>query len=214
MLAPAERADVIIDFSGHAGEGIVVKNDVLTMMQFRVAKKGGPDTSALPAMLRPVARIPESDAIKTRQLTLDEVDDLTGASYKMLLNGMHWSMPITENPVLNSVEIWELINLTDDSHPIHLHMVRFQILDRRSFDQTRYFKEEKVYYTGKPRAPEPTESGWKDTVRADPGLVTRIIVHFEGYAGRYVWHCHILEHEDNEMMRPYEVLPPSATKKS
>ena len=214
MLAPAERVDVVVDFSGHAGEKIVVKNDVLPMMQFRVAEKGTPDTSAVPAMLRPVTRIPESAAIKTRQLTLDEVDDLTGNSYKMLLNGMHWSMPITENPVLDSVEIWELINMTDDSHPIHLHMVRFQILDRRSFDLTRYLKEQKVYYTDKARAPEPTESGWKDTVRADPGLVTRIIVRFEGYAGKYVWHCHILEHEDNEMMRPYEVLPSSASKKS
>jgi spore coat protein A, manganese oxidase len=214
VLAPAERVDVVVDFSGHAGEKIVVKNDVLPMMQFRVAEKGTPDTSAVPAMLRPVTRIPESAAIKTRQLTLDEVDDLTGNSYKMLLNGMHWSMPITENPVLDSVEIWELINMTDDSHPIHLHMVRFQILDRRSFDLTRYLKEQKVYYTDKARAPEPTESGWKDTVRADPGLVTRIIVRFEGYAGKYVWHCHILEHEDNEMMRPYEVLPSSASKKS
>jgi len=209
VLGPAERLDVIVDFSRHNGEKIVVKNDVLDMMQFRVAEKGAPDTVALPAVLRPVPKIPESAAIKTRQLTLDEVDDLTGNSYKMLLNGMHWDMPITESPVLDSVEIWELINLTDDSHPIHLHMVRFQILDRRSFDLTRYFKEQKVYYTDKPRAPEPTESGWKDTVRADPGLVTRIIVHFEGYAGKYVWHCHILEHEDNEMMRPYEILPSS-----
>jgi spore coat protein A, manganese oxidase len=206
VLAPAERVDIIIDFSGHTGEKIVVKNDVLTMMQFRVGGKGATDTSALPGTLRPVAKIPESAAIKTRQLTLDEVDDLTGKSYKMLLNGTHWSMPVTENPALNSVEIWELINLTDDSHPIHLHLVRFQILDRRSFDQTLYFKESKVHYTGPARPHDPSESGWKDTVRADPGLVTRIIVRFEGYPGRYVWHCHILEHEDNEMMRPYDLI--------
>jgi spore coat protein A len=61
-------------------------------------------------------------------------------------------------------------------------------------------------FTGPPVPPEPSEAGWKDTVRAHAGMVTRIIVRFDGYAGRYVWHCHILEHEDNEMMRPYEVV--------
>jgi spore coat protein A len=65
----------------------------------------------------------------------------------------------------------------------------------------------KLIFTGPPVPPEPHEAGWKDTVRADVLLVTRIIVCFEGYAGRYVWHCHVLEHEDNEMMRPYEVRP-------
>jgi spore coat protein A len=85
--------------------------------------------------------------------------------------------------------------------------VRFQILDRQPFDVTHYLTSKKIRFTGKPFPPEPGEEGWKDTVRASPGAVTRIIVKFEGYAGRYVWHCHILEHEDNEMMRPYEVLP-------
>jgi spore coat protein A len=64
-----------------------------------------------------------------------------------------------------------------------------------------------MVYLSEPVAPEASESGWKDTVRVTPGASTRIIVNFSGYAGRYVWHCHILEHEDNEMMRPYEVLP-------
>jgi spore coat protein A, manganese oxidase len=124
----------------------------------------------------------------------------------MLLNNAHWNMPVTERPLRDSTEIWELVNTTDDSHPIHLHLVRFQILDRRSFDIGAYWSTGGLKYKGAAISPDAGEAGWKDTVRADPGMVTRIIVRFEGFAGRYVWHCHILEHEDNEMMRPFEVL--------
>ena len=124
----------------------------------------------------------------------------------MLLNATYWHQPVTENPVLDTTEIWNLINLTDDAHPIHLHLVRFQILDRRKFDKFSYLMQNTLRYTGPVVPPEPNEMGWKDTVRADPGMVTRIIAKFEGYSGRYVWHCHNLDHEDNEMMRPYEVL--------
>lgn len=81
------------------------------------------------------------------------------------------------------------------------------MLDRRPFDLGVYQLTRKVVYTGPPQELAPSELGWKDTVRVDPQLVTRIIVKFEGFAGRYVWHCHMLEHEDNEMMRPYDVLP-------
>src|SRR5262249_55951014 len=112
----------------------------------------------------------------------------------------------TEKPVLNTTEIWTLINPTDDSHPIHLHLVRFQILDRRKYEPSTYQSTGKLKFTGPVGPPEPSEAGWKDTVRAEPKMVTRIIVPFEGFPGRYVWHCHILEHEDNEMMRPYEVI--------
>ena len=125
----------------------------------------------------------------------------------MLLNKTPWHMPITEKPVLGTTEIWELVNLTDDVHPIHLHMVRFQILDRRRFDAFEFMTKGTLRYVGQAMPPEPNELGWKDTARANAKTVTRIIVPFVGYAGRYVWHCHILEHEDNEMMRPYEVLP-------
>ena len=70
-----------------------------------------------------------------------------------------------------------------------------------------YLNAEGLHYTADPIPPAAGEAGWKDTVRADPGMVTRIIVKFEGYVGRYVWHCHVLEHEDNDMMRPYDVVP-------
>jgi len=211
LLAPGERADIIIDFSGHSGERIVVKNDALNIMQFRVLAKGSADTSSLPASLRQVSKIAESEATKTRPLPITEIEDFYGKPVTMLLNNAHWKMPVTENPTLNSVEVWELINTTNDAHPIHLHLVRFQILDRRRFSIFPYLTKSDLKYTGAPVPPDPGEAGWKDTVRADPGMVTRIIVRFEGFAGRYVWHCHVLEHEDNEMMRPYDVVAPGVS---
>ena len=206
-LAPAERADLIVDFTDHAGDQIVLRNDsFLPVMQFRVSRTKVVDTSALPSALRPVPKIEESEAVKTRSLTLGEVDDLITNPVTMLLNNAHWNMPVTEDPALNSVEIWNLLNVTDDAHPIHLHLVRFQILDRRRFDAFAYQNKGVLTYRGAAIPAEPNEAGWKDTVRADPGMITRIIMRFEGFPGRYVWHCHILEHEDNEMMRPYDVI--------
>lgn len=205
-LAPAERADLVVDFAGQGGNSVVLKNDTFNLMQFRVTQSGPRDTSVVPQTLRPVARIPETAAVKTRSLSLVEVQNVVARPVMMLLNNTHWSMPVTENPVLDSTEIWELINTTDDAHPIHLHLVRFQILDRRSFDVANYWGTGQVKYRAAAVPPEANEIGWKDTVRADPGMVTRIIAKFEGYVGRYVWHCHVLEHEDNEMMRPFEVV--------
>jgi spore coat protein A, manganese oxidase len=206
-LAPGERVDLIVDFSGAAGTNVILKNDFsAAIMQFRVARSGMRDTKPLPDRLRPVPGIAESTATKTRTLSLVEVDDLVQRPVTMLLNNRHWNMPVTENPALDSTEIWELVNTTDDSHPIHLHLVRFQVFDRRSFDIAAYWTIGAIKYTAPAVAPEPGEAGWKDTVRADPGMVTRIIARFEGFPGRYVWHCHILEHEDNEMMRPFEVV--------
>jgi len=207
QLAPAERADVVVDFSGHAGKQLVLASDSLPILQFRVASGKVKDASSLPATLRPVQRIPASQAVRTRRLTLDEHLNHADQSMNMLLNNTPWSYPVTEKPTLNTTEIWELLNLTKDTHPIHLHLVRFQLLDRRPFDISEYFDSGEVKFLGEATPPEPAEAGWKDTVRADTGMLTRILVPFTGYTGRYVWHCHILEHEDNEMMRPYEVVP-------
>ena len=205
-IGPAERADVVLDFADHLGERIILKDDAVNIMEFRVASGRTHDPSQLPSTLRPLARILDSKAICTRMLTLNEYDDLTGKTILMLLNGSYWHQPITERPRLNTTEIWQLINLTDEVHPIHLHLVRFQVLDRRSFDASAYQRTGKLRYLGPPISPEPDEMGWKDTVQAQPHAVTRIIIQFEGYTGRYVWHCHNLEHEDNEMMRPYEII--------
>jgi len=97
--------------------------------------------------------------------------------------------------------VWEC-----NPHPIHLHLVRFQILDRRRYEPWLYQKNNEIRYLSPPIPPHANEAGWKDTVRVDSRMITRIIVPFEGFTGRYVWHCPLLEHEDNEMMRPYEVI--------
>ncbi|HEY3839281.1 MAG TPA: multicopper oxidase domain-containing protein [Bryobacteraceae bacterium] len=213
-LAPAERADILIDFSANAGGTIVLVSDTLPILQFRVRNKSRAAAFAAPRRLRVLVPLEERASVRTRALTLDgpdDADDEAGMPMIMTLNGSGWHDPVTEKPVIDTVEIWSLINLTEDTHPIHLHLVQFQILDRRAFDLFTYRMENKLLYTGGAAPPEPNEAGWKDTVRAEPGMVTRIIVKFSGYTGRYVWHCHILEHEDNDMMRPYDIVPAQPT---
>ncbi|HZQ53092.1 MAG TPA: multicopper oxidase domain-containing protein [Bryobacteraceae bacterium] len=214
-LAPGERADLLIDFGQTKAEEVILASDRFTILQFRISGHSKFSPADLPK-LRPIEKLQEHEAVKTRRLTLEgggDSDDPTTMNQPMLLNGARWHDPVTETAVLNTVEIWSLINVTDDSHPIHLHLVRFQILDRRSFDVFTYWNERKLRYTSDPIPPDPNEAGWKDTVRADPGMVTRIIVRFEEFTGRYVWHCHVLEHEDYEMMRPYDVVGTSRVSK-
>jgi spore coat protein A len=206
-IAPGERADLVINFSDHRSRPLLLKSDAFVVMQFRVSSGKITATGSLPVALRPVPKIPESQAVQTRLLTLDEYVNKSGNSAMLLLNASHWRMPVTEKPVLGSTEIWSLINPTNDTHPIHLHLVRFQILDRQAYEPWLFQTKRQLHFLGPPEPPGPSEAGWKDTVRAHSRMVTRIIVPFDGFAGRYVWHCHILEHEDNEMMRPYEVIP-------
>ncbi|MFZ5997062.1 MAG: multicopper oxidase family protein [Nitrospirota bacterium] len=123
--------------------------------------------------------------------------DMSGASTTVsvtLQSGVTMTVNVTENPMLNNTETWEIYNFTVDAHPIHLHLVRFEVVNREVI--------------GVPGAipPEAWERGYKDTVIAYPGQITRVKAKFD-IAGLYVWHCHIVEHEDNEMMRPYVVSP-------
>jgi spore coat protein A, manganese oxidase len=123
-----------------------------------------------------------------------------------LLNGSRWHDPITEKARRGSPEIWQLINLTPDTHPIHLHQVRFQMLDRRPISVPTYLSDGTLAYIGPAVAPMKQEAGWKHTARVESRGVTLIAVRFDGHAGRFVWHCHTLEHAANEMMRPYEIV--------
>jgi spore coat protein A len=133
-----------------------------------------------------------------------------------LLGQKHWDDPVTEDPKVRSMEIWSFANTTADVHPMHTHLVRFQVLNRQPFDTQAYLQTGKVNFTGIPRPPESNERpAWKDTIKTYPGTITRVIQRFDlppgaairpGQKFRYVWHCHVLEHEDNEMMRPYEVV--------
>ncbi|MGH9518983.1 MAG: multicopper oxidase family protein, partial [Terriglobales bacterium] len=206
-LAPAERSDAIVDFSRLRGSEVDLHNDIEPILRVRVGTGNAAPPDRPPARLRELAPPDPASAARTRRLTLDEFVDLGANPSFMLLDSQRWSDPVTERPKLGTSEIWELINLTDDTHPIHLHQVRFRILDRRPFDMEEFLATRKVRYLQPPRPPRPEEAGWKDTVRATGGAVTRILVSFEGYPGRYLWHCHVLEHEANAMMRPYEIEP-------
>ncbi len=149
--------------------------------------------------------------------TAEEVTDVTGFS----VNGaMPWHTPITENPGLGDTEIWEIYNATGDAHPVHVHLVHFEVLDRQRFTAKSIeqpllqhngefgvgFRLEKIKTKGKKRVLDASEQTRRDMVMALPGEVTRIKMTFDK-PGRYVWHCHILSHEDHEMMRPFHVGP-------
>ncbi|MEC3838709.1 outer spore coat copper-dependent laccase CotA [Bacillus amyloliquefaciens] len=215
-LAPAERYDVLIDFSAFDGEHIILTNgtgcggDVnpdtdANVMQFRVTKPlKGEDTSRKPKYLSAMPDVTSKRIHNIRTLKLTNTQDKYGRPV-LTLNNKRWHDPVTEAPRLGSTEIWSIINPTRGTHPIHLHLVSFQVLDRRPFDLERYNKFGDIVYTGPAVPPPPSEKGWKDTVQAHSGEVIRIAATFAPYSGRYVWHCHILEHEDYDMMRPMDV---------
>jgi FtsP/CotA-like multicopper oxidase with cupredoxin domain len=157
-------------------------------------------------------------AVRTRRLSLNEAvsDVLAGVGPRAALLGivdgsgnpvaMMPEDPVTETPRVNETETWELYNFTEDAHPIHLHQVMFQLIDRQALAaDADGVAVAPVQLVGDPLPPDPAETGYKDTVLVYPGHVTRIRVRFD-IAGDYVWHCHILEHENNEMMRPLRVL--------
>jgi len=121
------------------------------------------------------------------------------------INGKKYDDPVTEIVKLGSIEIWRFINNTDDAHPMHLHLVQFQILQRQGFNPVS-LRNGPLELVGIRRLPAANEAGWKDTATVNPREVLTIIARFEGYTGRYVFHCHMLEHEDNDMMRPFEVV--------
>src|SRR6202042_1456944 len=120
---------------------------------FRVSKEKVSDVGLLPEVLRPVERIPEKQSTRTREMTLNEFDGDNGDAMVMLLNRKHWAEAVTEIVKLDSTEIWSLVNLTEDTHPIHLHLVRFQLLDRRPFDMFAYQDKGGLHYYGPPAAP-------------------------------------------------------------
>jgi spore coat protein A len=206
FLAPGERADIVVDFAALRGGTVELMNDALPLMRFAVGQGTVRDDSRVPDVLRDLPRVTASTASKTRELTLDEYSDCVATPMLMLLNGKRWHDPVTETVKLGSTEMWSLVNLTEDTHPIHLHLVRFQILDRRPYDVDEYMEKKTIRYVGPAQEPPPHERGWKDVVQAYPGMVTRIVATFDGFAGRYAWHCHLAEHEANEMMRPFEVV--------
>ena len=339
FLAPAERADVIVDFSGLAGSSLILTNDGLypypsggppnpdldgQILRIDVTLPlAGTDTSYNPAtdgalrggagQPREIVRLanPATGTVAAgvtvntrRQLVIFEqdtvdcaVNDTSNGPMIDVLNNSKWTgvrdgtdIPIpgskkdpygqgiylTELPRVGATEIWEFLDTTPDSHPIHIHLIQFQLLNRQSVDVTNYvnawtaqfpggtfngqncdgtsgevtYADGEIipgygppndyltpntdgavggnpafgpYLNGPVLPPDPNEAGWKDTIKILPGAVTRVLVRwapvsvpvgavgpgqntfaFDPTTGPgYVWHCHILDHEDNEMMRPY-----------
>jgi FtsP/CotA-like multicopper oxidase with cupredoxin domain len=117
-----------------------------------------------------------------------------------------WSEAVTENPAIGATEIWEFYNATADAHPMHIHEVLFEVVDRQDIFVDEATQQFQVVPGSLPLPPQPWEIGFKDTVIAYPGQVTRVKATFTT-GGQFVWHCHIVEHEDNEMMRPYRIGP-------
>ncbi len=224
-----------------AGQNPADPNTTGQVMQFQVTKKlkdnrGNPipKVSAGTVLRPPLEDLGQASVI--RKLALFEGTDADGRLQPLLgiingdemktvgtLNGsLAWFEEITENPALGAVEEWWVYNNTEDAHPIHLHLVSFQILNRQLFDAVvldqdqiqhdgkegtgGYVVESSIFYPGLAEEPAANEKGWKDTFIVPPGYVGRIKARFDR-PGRYVWHCHILSHEDHEMMRPFHVGP-------
>jgi spore coat protein A, manganese oxidase len=236
VLAPAERADILIDFHGLDGRTLQLRNDTPAapvstpapplgaVMEVRVGTSlthRGP--RQVPASL-PGQRANLPNPRLTRYLTLNEIAPET-AGWHLNLNAMDFEQaPVTETPKAGTVEDWVWVNMTGDTHPMHVHLVTFQVVGRTPFDVTAYQKKHggpngvpggispEPFATGPMQPPGPDERGFKDTVKANPGYFTTIRAKFDlpqGVTGpqSYVHHCHIVEHEDNEMMRPFTVIP-------
>ena len=289
----AERWDVLVDFSGYAGQSIILysdspapfpfgddRNDYYfgntlnpfssptegfgpdsrVLMKFNVVAASGSDlpltltSNWIPDIDPPLATLnlngtftPNVAVTRTRTLTLNENFDAYGRLTQMLGTdvpasgkfGRPYISTATETPAHNDVEVWQIVNLTGDTHPIHFHLVNVQILNRQVINAAGYTGGDPTpFLMGNPIPPDPGELGWKETVKMNPGQVIRVIMKFDltgvqitgpngttpinlsgvggttdGYAPasprtgghEYVWHCHILEHEEHDMMRPLVV---------
>ncbi len=276
ITGPAERWDLIVDFSRFARQKVILYNDAPApfpggdpindyfpgapgnptqpqpgfgpntrqILRFKVV----PATSADPplhittstdltpdltpflvppgvAVQKGVLNLPPG--VPVRQLTLNEAFDGYGRLIQLLGTnqaqngafGRAYEDPATETPSAGATEVWQIANLTGDTHPIHFHLVNVQVLGRQPFNVDTYSGTPS--YTGPARGPDRTELGWKETVRMHPGEVTTVIMRFDLPAApphvvvplsprtgghEYVWHCHILEHEEHDMMRPLVVM--------
>ena len=235
VLGPGERKEVIIDFSNPAlwGQTIIVRNNAKSpyrkgetvdpkttgqIMAFRVNKSLNTNIplSVLPATFHsPITPLVQNGP--TRKLLLFETEDEYDRTKPMLgtVEGgaMDFEEPVTENIKLNDTEVWEFYNTTVDAHPIHLHLVKFQVISRQKFNgmlDTKTGKLTNIHLLGQPQLSNLDQEGWQDTKVMYPGEVTRVIAKFD-LPGRYEWHCHILSHEDHDMMRPFEVSDEAVT---
>jgi spore coat protein A, manganese oxidase len=236
VLAPAERADLLVDFRGLDGRTLELRNTTPVAPVSTPAPALGPVLQVrvgTSVTHRGPRRVPDSlpgqrarlyHPRLTRYISLNEIAPET-AAWTLNLNGVDFeARPVTETPKAGTVEDWVWVNMTGDTHPMHVHLVTFQVVGRTPFDVAAYQKKyggpagvpggisPEPFATGPMQPPTPDERGFKDTVKANPGYFTTIRAKFDlpkGVSGpqSYVHHCHIVEHEDNEMMRPFVVEP-------
>jgi FtsP/CotA-like multicopper oxidase with cupredoxin domain len=242
LMAPAERADLIVDFTnvpvgryvlGNAGpdepfpdldDDFEAADPSTTgqVMQFRVVPATTPDPTTPPEFLiLPAPGSLPAPTVTRRLALLEELSSFfEDAPAETLLGTVAgdpsvapgawtkrlWMDPVTENPAVGATETWELYNATADAHPIHIHETVFQVVNRQAIVVDEEAGTVAVAEGSAPTPPQPWETGFKDTVIAYPAEVTRVRIRFER-PGQFVWHCHIVEHEDNEMMRPYRIGP-------
>jgi spore coat protein A len=274
ITGPAERWDLLVDFSRFAGQKVILYNDAPApfpggdpvndyfpgapgnptqpqpgfgpntrqIIRFQVVPATSKDAplhiteqtdltpDLTPFLVPPGTAVQDGvlhlpPGVPVRSLTLNETFDGYGRLLQLLGTnqpvhggfGRAYEDPATETPAAGSTEVWQIANLTGDTHPIHFHLVNVQVLGRQLFNVDTYTGAPS--YTGPARDPDKTERGWKETVRMNPGEVTTVIMRFDLPAvpftvpasprtggNEYVWHCHILEHEEHDMMRPLVVL--------
>jgi FtsP/CotA-like multicopper oxidase with cupredoxin domain len=203
-----------------------------SVLQFRVGPAVAADPTTPPQFLQLPAITPLPAESVTRKLALIEMagigfglenneiegpieallgtvgpDSIDAYTASGVWTERKWMDPVTENPAVGATEVWEIFNTTADAHPMHIHEIVFQVVNREGLELDDEGEVvQPVQLNGDITLPEPSENGFKDTVIAYPGQVTRVRAQFNS-PGQYVWHCHIVEHEDNEMMRPYRIGP-------
>lgn len=218
FMTPGTRVEVVVDFSLAKGKHVLLRNghapldeNVVQTVKFIVSDSEGEEEDSqkkeLPKQLAtdlPVLK--PSDAIKIRDMYLTDTMDEQGRMLR-LINNMRFHEPVTEKICNDTVEIWRIINIGSHPHPMHFHLLHFYILDKQPFDIDHYWKTKELKFTGPPLPPSNVDVGLKDGVDVRMGEVARIIFRFGPYVGTYVWHCHMLEHEEFDMMRPFQVVP-------
>src|SRR5438876_214941 len=269
ILAPAERADLIVDFRALRGQRLTLVNTAGApfdnspatqppgmpdldnrlphpeVMEFRVSPQPVDDPFVMPATLstsyrrlehdrlppdhqhrlvalveypdgmltlRELAEVLEGDAASGEALIV--IADERGKTVQYRTVAKQFEDTVNWFVAYGSTEVWSIINLTEDTHPFHVHLVQFQALSRDLYNKEGFNPE-----TGGTTAPvffqkhgtlDENEMGWKDTVRVNPGELVSIAATFDGFTGRFMYHCHLLEHEDHDMMRPFIVMPAAA----
>lgn len=244
LLAPSEIADVVIDFSKSRTDTAILGNNApypfpsgdpvneanSMIMKFIIEKKREKDAAQVPKELIKYPSPDLSSASRIRYIAMYEYTSDTGEPTHLYINGKTYDEPVTEIPRVGTSEIWNVINLTEDNHPLHIHLGVFMVLDQTELVHSEEFKECMLkkndaikcqvnkYARGKKLHVLQHENGWKNVYKMAPGYVTKIIVRFSYIHANtsysfdateepgYVYHCHILDHEDNMMMRPLKFI--------